>query len=455
MNALKNTTQKSPTFYISHGHKPIAAHANGIYITANDGKRYLDGCSGAAVVQVGHSHPAVLAAMHEQIDQLQFSYRTQFENQPAIDLGYKIVAHMPPGLDRVFFVSGGSEAVESAMKLVRQYHFHRGEHERTIFISRLPSYHGSTLGALSLTGYQPLQKPFEGTYQLYPKIPSPTQYRIPEGHTAESHAIACANELETNILAIGAHRIAGFVVEPIGGASTGAEVPHNSYFPRIQAICKQYGIPLILDEVLCGVGRTGRWLAADYWQIDADVICLAKGLGAGYAPLAAIVAKDEMVETVLSNGGFMHGFTYAGNPLACAAGCAVLDVIDNEGLVENAAKQGEYLLAQLQQLSERFDWIGDVRGRGLLLAIEFADKASKTPLPNDWKVSQTITDMAYDEGLLVYPRKSLNGIAGDHILIAPPLIITHAQCDELLGLLTKALTTFDTHYQKIAQNNPK
>lgn len=439
---------QKPTFYITKGEKPYVASAQGIYITTETGKRFLDGCSGAVVSQIGHSHPKVLAAMHKQIDTVQFTYRTQFENRPAEDLGYKIVKHMPRELDRVFFVSGGSEAVESAMKLVKQYHFHNNEPEKAIFISRIPSYHGSTLGALGLTSYQPLQDPFQGTFQIYPKISSPTQYRIPEGRTAGEHALACADELEAAILEVGAHRVAGFVAEPIGGATTGAQVPHDLYFPRIQEICKKYNIKLILDEVLCGVGRSGRWLAASYWDTVADVVCLAKGLGAGYAPLAAIVAKNEMVEKVLNNGGFMHGFTYAGNPMACAAGCAVLDVIDDENLVENSATQGTYLLSKLKELAASYPWIGDVRGKGLLMGVEFADKQTKDPLPNEWDVSVTMTSIAFDNGLLVYPRKSLNGVKGDHVLIAPPLIITRAQCDELIVLLTKTFEQFKVIYQQ-------
>lgn len=439
---------KKPTFYISKGEKPYVAGAKGIYITTEDGKRYLDGCSGAVVSQIGHSHPRVLEAMHRQIDTVQFTYRTQFENRPAVDLGYKIIKHMPDALDRVFFVSGGSEAVESAMKLVKQYHFHNNEPEKTVFISRIPSYHGSTLGALALTSYKPLEDPFQGTFQLYPKISSPTQYRIPEGRTAAEHAVACANELEAAILEVGAHRVAGFVAEPIGGASTGAEVPHDLYFPQIQAICEKYNVKLVLDEVLCGVGRSGSWLAASHWNTVADVVCLGKGLGAGYAPLAAIVAKDEMVETVLNNGGFMHGFTYAGNPMACAAGCAVLDVIDEENLVENSAAQGEYLLGKIKTLGQRYPWIGDVRGKGLLMAVEFADKETKEPLPNDWNVSITMTGIGYDNGLLIYPRKSLNGVKGDHVLVAPPLVITRDQCDELLVLLEKTFEQFNVIYQQ-------
>ena len=283
-------------FYLSARSKPIAQSAKGIYITADDGKSYMDAASGAIVCQLGHSHPKIIEAIKKQVLELQFSYRTQFENQPAIDLANMIVEKTNSELDRVFFVSGGSEAVESAMKLIRQYHFANGDESRSVFISRVPSYHGCTMGVLALTGYEPLNRPFIPMFQLYPKVKSPTQYRIPDGMTQEEYGLVCANEVETAILETGIENVAGFVAEPIGGASSGAEVPHDIYFPRVQEICKQYNIPIILDEVMTGIGRTGKMFGYNHWNIDADVICLAKGLGAGYYPVAAIVAKDKFVQ---------------------------------------------------------------------------------------------------------------------------------------------------------------
>ena len=221
----------NPIFYITEGNKPMAESAKGIYITADDGKSYMDAASGAIVCQLGHSHPKLIEAIKNQVSELQFSYRTQFENQPAIDLANSIVERTNNILDRVFFVSSGSEAVESAMKLIRQYHFANGDETRSVFISRIPSYHGSTLGALALTAYQPLNEPFSPLIQLYPKVKSPTQYRIPDEMTKKEYALVCANEIEDAILEIGVKNVAGFVAEPIGGASTGAEVPHDVYFP--------------------------------------------------------------------------------------------------------------------------------------------------------------------------------------------------------------------------------
>lgn len=433
-------------FFLSGGSKPIAQSAKGIYITADDGKSYMDAASGAIVCQLGHSHPKIIEAIKDQISELQFSYRTQFENQPAIDLANMIVEKTTPGLNRVFFVSGGSEAVESAMKLIRQYHFVNGEKDRSVFISRVPSYHGCTMGALAVTTYEPLNNPFAPMFQLYPKVKSPTQYRISEGMTQEEYGLACANEVEKVILETGAENVAGFVAEPIGGASTGAEVPHDVYFPRIQEICKRYNVPIILDEVMTGVGRTGKMFGYNHWDIDADVICLAKGLGAGYYPVAAIIAKDKFVQPVMESGGFMHGFTYAGNPFGCAVGCAVLKTIDGENLVENSRIQGEYLLAEINALAENYYWIGDVRGKGLLMAVEYADKKTKEPFPNEWNVGEVISQVAYDLGLIIYPKKSHDSTTGDHTLVTPPLIITREESDKLLDLLSQ---TFESYHKVI------
>ena len=438
----------NPIFYITEENKPMAESAKGIYITADDGKSYMDAASGAIVCQLGHSHPKLIEAIKNQVSELQFSYRTQFENQPAIDLANSIVERTNNKLDRVFFVSSGSEAVESAMKLIRQYHFVNGDETRSVFISRIPSYHGSTLGALALTAYQPLNEPFSPLIQLYPKVKSPTQYRIPDEMTNEEYALVCANEIEDAILEIGVKNVAGFVAEPIGGASTGAEVPHDVYFPRVQKICKQYNVPIILDEVLTGIGRTGKMFGYNHWNIDTDVICLAKGLGAGYYPIGAIAAKNKYVQPVLDNGGFMHGFTYAGNPFGCAVGRAVLETIDEEKLVENSKNQGGYLLQKIKALAKNYQWIGDVRGRGLLMAVEFADKNTKQPFPNSWQVGEAVTKVAFDLGLIVYPKKSLNGITGDHVLVTPPLIITREESDKLLNLLTQ---TFES-YNKIIKS---
>ncbi|MDN7874121.1 aspartate aminotransferase family protein [Burkholderia aenigmatica] len=429
-------------FYQSAVQLPTIARAEGIYAWDTDGNRHIDACSGAIVAQLGHGHPAIRDAMLAQLDKVAFSYRTQFENQPAVDLAEKLVGLAGGRFDRVFFSSGGSESVESALKLARQYWVCRGEPARSVFIARQPSYHGSTMGALAMTSYTPLTRPFEPMIQLYPKVASPTQYRVPAGKTAEQHALDCADELDAAIREVGAERVAAFVAEPIGGASTGAEVPHDAYFTRIREICSRHGILLILDEVMTGIGRTGRWFGFQHWNVDADILCVAKGLGAGYYPTSAIVTRAELTDPILASGGFQHGYTYAGNPLASATALAVIDVIEREGLVENAAVTGDYLRNLLDDLATRHDFIGDVRGRGFLQAIEYvSDRDAKTPFDPALRFGEQVTRAAREQGVIVYPRKSLMGETGDHTLIAPPLITTRAQCDEIVERLDRAFRT--------------
>lgn len=426
-------------FYQSAVKLPTVARAEGIYAWDTDGKRYIDACSGAIVAQLGHAHPAIRDAMLAQLDQVAFAYRTQFENQPALDLADKLISLVGGGYDRVFFSGGGSESVESALKLARQYWFSKGERQRSVFIARKPSYHGSTMGALAMTSYTPLTQPFAPMFQVYPKIASPTQYRVPTGKSAEQYALECADELDQAIREVGAQNVAAFIAEPIGGASTGAEVPHDAYFARVREICSRHGILLILDEVMTGVGRTGRWFGFQHWNVEADILCLAKGLGAGYYPTSAIVTRAELTDPVLASGGFQHGYTYAGNPLACATALAVIGVIEREQLVENAASTGAYLRGLLEELAARHHFIGDVRGRGFLLAMEYvADRETKTPFDPSLKFGEQVTRCAREHGVIIYPRKSLMGETGDHTLIAPPLITTRAQCDEIVGRLDDA-----------------
>ncbi|NHV25422.1 aspartate aminotransferase family protein [Burkholderia sp. D-99] len=429
-------------FYQSAVQLPTVARAEGIYAWDTDGKRHIDACSGAIVAQLGHGHPAIRDAMLAQLDKVAFAYRTQFENQPAVDLAEKLVELAGGRFDRVFFSSGGSESVESALKLARQHWVCRGEPERSVFIARQPSYHGSTMGALAMTSYTPLTRPFEPMIQLYPKVASPTQYRVPPGKSAEQHALDCADELDAAIREVGAGRVAAFVAEPIGGASTGAEVPHDAYFARIREICSRHGILLILDEVMTGIGRTGRWFGFQHWNVEADILCVAKGLGAGYYPTSAIVTRAGLTDPILASGGFQHGYTYAGNPLASATALAVIDVIEREGLVEHAAETGDYLRGLLDSLATRHDFIGDVRGRGFLLALEYvAERDTKTPFDPALRFGEQVTRAAREQGVIVYPRKSLMGETGDHTLIAPPLITTRAQCDEIVERLDLAFRT--------------
>ena len=431
----------NPLFYQTSASTPIVAKAEGIYIWDEAGKKYIDGCSGAIICNIGHGDAAVLAAINEQAHSAFFTYRTQFENRPAVNLAQRLVDLSAPGLDRVFYVSGGSEAVESAIKLCRSYFCSKNEHGRHLVISRTPSYHGSTLGALALTAYAPLEIPYRPMLKASPKIPAPYCYRCPYQQSYPECNLACAHALETAIKEQGPENVAAFIAEPVGGASTGALVPPEGYFAVIRDICDRYGILLILDEVMTGFGRTGKFFAYEHWNLRPDIIALSKGMASGYYPLGAVMAGNDLVESVLAGGGFPHGHTYAGNPMACAVGLAVLDRIVGDKLVENAAETGGLLLSGLKQLAERHPVIGEVRGRGLLTALEFvADRQSRTPFANNDQVFNLVTREAFSRGLIIYPRKSINGLAGDHVLIAPPLTVTTEQIHEILERLDDTLT---------------
>ena len=433
----------SHLFYQSRLPRPDLDRAEGIYMWDKAGKRYIDGSSGAMVSNIGHSDPAVLDAMRAQMDKSTFGYRLHFQTEPSEELARRIAGLTPEGLDRVFFVSGGSEAVESALKMARQYALTQGQAQRYKVISRYPSYHGATLGALAITGYAPMSAPFDPMMKSMPKIPAPRAYLDGLDPNDPATGVHYANMLEDKILEEGPATVLAFIVEPVGGASTGALVPPAGYMRRIREICDQYGVLLIHDEVMTGGGRTGRFFGAEHWDVAPDLIALSKGFGAGYVPLGGMIARNDMVEAVLDAGGFIHGYTYAGNPLACAAGLAVLDRIEDQKLTENAARMGEALTLRLQSLMQRYPIIGDVRGKGLLLAFEFmANRASKAPLPPALNAHARLVDIAYENGLIIYSRRTRGGISGDHFLVCPPMIVTEPQLDEIAQILDRSLQQF-------------
>jgi adenosylmethionine-8-amino-7-oxononanoate aminotransferase len=440
---MPTTQPASKLFYQTRLRRPLLDRAEGVYLWDQSGKRYLDGSSGSMVSNIGHSNPAVLAAMRRQMERSTFGYRLHFENEPAEQLASRISSKMPPGLDRVFFVSGGSEAVESCLKLARQYALAIGEAQRWKVISRFPSYHGTTFGALSVTGMSLMSAPFAPMMREMPKIPAPTCYLDRDGLTADERGLRYARMLREEILRQGPETVLAFIMEPVGGASTGALVAPDSYHAEIRAICDEFGILLISDEIMSGAGRTGKYLALDHWGVRPDLVALSKGLGAGYVPLGAMVADARIANAVIDNGGFMHGHTYAGNPLACAAGLAVIEEIDRMELLEVAQEQGERLKARLQALMQRFPFIGDVRGKGLLLAFELvADREAMAPLPAQLNAHLRLIDIAYERGLILYSRRTRGGRIGDHFMVCPPLIVTEAQIDEIMDGITASLLDF-------------
>lgn len=438
-------------FYQSRLPRPELDRAEGIYMWDTTGKRYIDGSSGAMVSNIGHSNPNVLAAMQKQMERGTFGYRLHFQTEASEKLAARAAALAPEGLNKVFFVSGGSEATESAMKLARQYALTCGEAQRYKVISRTPSYHGATLGALAVTGYAPMTAPFDPMMHAMPKIPAPRAYLDGLDPTDPATGHHYAQMLEDKILEEGPQTCLAFMVEPVGGASTGALVPPAGYMQRIREICDQYGVLLIHDEVMSGGGRTGRFFAAEHWDVTPDIICLSKGFGGGYVPLGAVIARDDIVEAVLDNGGFIHGHTYAGNPLACAAGLAVIDEIERENLTENSALMGEKLAENLRSLMQKYTIIGDVRGKGLLAAFELmSDRATKAPLPKGLNAYNRLVDIAYEKGLIIYSRRTRGGLAGDHFLVCPPMITTEAQLGEITDLLDASLAAFTAEISQSA-----
>ncbi|MBP5858290.1 aspartate aminotransferase family protein [Marivibrio halodurans] len=440
---------RSHLFYQTRQRRPLLDRGEGVYLYAEDGRRFLDASSGPMVANIGYSNPNVLDAMRRQMDKATFGYRLHFENEPAERLAAMTARRMPEGLDRIFFVSGGSEAVESCLKLARQWAVATGRDSRWKVISRFPSYHGSTLGALAVTGMDVMSRPFEPMMRQMPKIDAPTCYLDRDDLDDEARGLRYAEQLRDKILEEGPESVLAFIVEPIGGASTGALVPPESYLPRIREICDEFGILLILDEVMTGAGRTGRFLGGDHWPAARpDIVAMSKGFAAGYAPLGAMAAHRDLVEPVLDHGGFIHGYTYAGNPLACAAGAAVIEELERLDLIAAAERQGAKLKAELEGLMDRYPFIIDVRGRGLLLAFELGrDRESMAPLPVAMNGFTDLVEDAYARELIIYSRRTRGGLKGEHFMICPPLIVEDAHIGEIVEKLTGALDAFAARHK--------
>ncbi|KJZ10337.1 hypothetical protein OA92_14380 [Marinomonas sp. SBI22] len=422
-----------------HANLPVAARGEGVYIFDQMGKSYLDASGGAAVSCLGHSHPAVKAALHEQIDQLAYAHTGFFTTEAAQNLADKLVASAPGKLEHVYFVSGGSEAVESALKLARQYFVEKGELQRSRFISRKQSYHGNTLGALSVGGNALRREPFSPLLMPVEHISACFAYH---GQTASETAFEygqrMANELEERLLEVGPETVIAFIAEPVVGATAGAVVAEEGYFKRIREICDKYGVLLILDEVMCGMGRTGTLFAHEQEGIEADMVTIAKGLGAGYQPIGAMMASSEIHNTISNGSGFFqHGHTYMGHATAVAGSLAVLNAIEQDALLPRVRVAGDLLQAKLEKRFENHAFIGDIRGRGLFRAIEImADKEKKTPFAASTKLHAKIKAQAMELGLMCYPMPgTIDGQEGHHVLLAPPFIISDDQLDELTDKL--------------------
>ncbi|THC42820.1 aspartate aminotransferase family protein [Massilia sp. Mn16-1_5] len=422
---------------------PIATHASGITVFDNAGNAYLDASGGAAVSSLGHGHPDVIAAMHRQIDRCAYAHTAFFTTEVAEELAQTLVAKAPSGIQGVYLVSGGSEAMETALKLARQYFVEAGETGRSLFIARRQSYHGNTLGALAVGGNEWRRKPFAPLLMEVPRVSPCYEYRDRrEGQSVDAYTACLLDELETAIVKAGPEKVIGFGAEPVVGATGGAIPPTPGYFAGVRAICDRYGILFIADEVMCGMGRTGTLFAVEQEGVAPDIIAVAKGLGGGYQPVGAVLAQGAIVERLRhGSGAFLHGHTYIGHPVAAAAALAVQQVIERDGLLEQVQRRGATLKRMLGDVFGKHPHVGDIRGRGLFLGIELVqDRATKEPFAPERKLHAAIKNEAMARGLMVYPMGgTIDGQRGDHILLAPPFIVSASELSEIVTRLAEAV----------------
>ncbi len=423
---------------------PIATHGSGPYLFDQAGRRYLDASGGAAVSCLGHSHARVIEAIATQARTLAFAHTSFFTNEPLERLADFLVARAPSGIAKVGVVCDGSEAVEAAIKLVRQYWIEKRQPSRTWIVSRRLSYHGNTLGALAASGHRRRRIAYEPyLFDRTAFIAPCYAYRDRRDDESESeYGRRAANELEQAILRLGPDQVAAFIAEPVVGATGGCLLPVAGYFARIREICDRYGVLFIADEIMCGMGRTGTLFACEQEGVAPDLITVAKGLGAGYQPIGAVLVSDAVVRAIETrSGALQQGHTYMGHPVACAAALAVQEAIEEEGLLENVRTMGRRLETQLREAFGAHPHVGDIRGRGLFWALELVeDRGSKQPFDPGLLVHARVKREAQARGLLCYPSGGVaDGVAGDHVLLAPPYIIDASHIDEMIETLRATL----------------
>jgi adenosylmethionine-8-amino-7-oxononanoate aminotransferase len=418
---------------------PVAVGGRGIELFDRDGRAYIDASGGAAVSCLGHGHPDVLAALHAQLDRIAYAHTSFFTTDVAEELADRLVAGAPQGIGHVYLLSGGSEAIEAALKMARQYFVEKGEPQRRHIIARRQSYHGNTLGALAAGGNEWRRSQFKPLLIETHHIDPCFAYRF--RHPSESdadYAARAAQVLEDKILELGADEVIAFVAETVVGATAGAVPPVADYLKRIRAICDRYGVLLILDEVMCGMGRTGTLHACEQEGVAPDLMTIAKGLGGGYEPIGAVLLSDRIFDAFANGSGFFqHGHTYMGHPMAAAAGLAVQEIIRRDNLLENVRSMGAHLARRLGERFGNHHHVGDIRGRGLFQAIELVvDRGSKEPFDPALKLHARIKQAAMANGLMVYPMGgTIDGRRGDHVLIAPPFIVTERDVDTIVERL--------------------
>ena len=421
---------------------PVAIEAHGSTILADDGREYLDAAGGAIVVNVGHGRLEIADAMAAQAGRLAYAHGSAFTTEPLEAYAREIAVHLPMDDPAIYPVSGGSEAIETALKLARAYHLARGEPERLIVYARWGSYHGNTLGALDLSGRKPLRRPYEGWLGRFRHVSAAYPYRagLP-GANALGTTDDLAAELERTFEAAGPGTVAAFVAEPIVGATLAAVVPPDGYWPAIADVCRRHGVLLIADEVMTGFGRTGRWFALDHWGIRPDILVAAKGASSGYWPFGFVAASEAVYAAVTGGTGFVHGFTYSHAPVGAAVAREVLRILERESLVEASAVKGERLVALATAAFGDHPAVGEIRGRGLLVGIELvADRATREPFPRAARVTEAVVRAARERGLLVYSGTgNANGVDGDTILLGPPFVVTDAELERIATTLAESI----------------
>ncbi|MEE8420688.1 MAG: aminotransferase class III-fold pyridoxal phosphate-dependent enzyme [Dehalococcoidales bacterium] len=423
----------------------ICDHGEGVYLFDQEGKKYIDFSGSPMACCLGHGDQRITRAVTEQMQKVSLCFSTYWINEREGELAERVLRRAPQNMARCQFLNSGSEATESAIKLARQYHLENGQSEKHIVISRWQSYHGMTLGALSVTGFSSRRNKFTPLLQPWPKIGAPLCYHCPYDMVYPDCEIRCARALDGIINQVGAQYISAFIAEPIGGAASAAMVPVPEYYPLIKEICEKHDVLFIDDEVICGFGRTGKWFGIDHWGVQPDIITMAKGMTGAYTPLAAILVSDRIAGVFEQTGGkFINAFTTAGNPVSCAAGIAVVDIIETEGLVERSARLGEYLHRRAREKLSHHPVVGDIRGRGMLMGVELVkDKATREPFEPSRLAGSTVHRLAMEKGCMVFPTSGfIGGVRGDAVMMAPPYIITEAQIDTALEILDESLADF-------------
>lgn len=422
---------------------PIIEKGEGIYIFDKNGKRYIDGSGGPCVVSIGHGVKEVIEAIKNQLDKICYPYVGHFSSDAQIELAQRVLDLSPPTMSKVAFYSGGSEANETALKVARQYHLEKGNSSKTIFITRWKSYHGATLGTLSMSGHVKRREDYIPYLHNFPHIYPPYCYRCDWGKNYPDCGLECAYELEKIISLYGANHIAAFIAEPIIGNAAGAVVPPDEYWPIIRSICDKYDIVLVADEVITGFGRTGKNFAVDHWNIVPDIITSGKGICSGYNPLGAVVINEKIWDVFRKSkrSSFFTGYTYSGNPLTCSAGAAVLKYVKENNLVTRSEIMGSFLFEKAETLAD-LNFVGDVRGRGLLIGIEIVkDKTTKEPFKREDQIVENITSECFSKGLILMGGSGgANGTDGDHIVIAPPFTVTESEIEEIIEILANSIS---------------